>query len=165
MAFLFLSSAQNPGQYTQSRPDSEYLHKNVDSGGSLNRTCLRTQLLSSIVAANYRGVRQTGIREIPQQTQGGGRGGASVGQWPRCWAATRKRAAPWKAVNSFRVASLSPCSPGPAWHSPLCSPRSHLQSGGCAVGKKEAITQMSATQRGAGDRRGLRKEGGKGGEM
>lgn len=85
-----------------------------------------------------------------------------MGQRPRCWAATWKRAALWKAVNSFRVASLSRCSLGPAWHSPLCSPRSHLQSGGCAVGKKEAITQMSATQRGIGDRRGLGKEGRKG---
>lgn len=31
------------------------------------------------------------------------------------------------------------------------------------MGKKEAITQMSATQRGIGDRRGLGKEGRKGG--
>lgn len=74
MAFLFLSSAQNPGQYTESRPDSEYLHKNVDSGGSLNRTCLHTQLLSTIVAANYKGVRQTGIRDPPTDTGGVGSG-------------------------------------------------------------------------------------------
>lgn len=89
-----------------------------------------------------------------------------MGQWPRRRAATWKGAAPWKAINSFRVASLSLGSLGPAWHSPLCSPCSHLQSSGCAVGKKEAITQMSATQRGIGDRRGLGgKEGRKGGDL
>lgn len=57
-----------------------------------------TQLLPSIVVANYRGVRQTGSRT----------GGGPPTQWLRCYSATWDIVAQWKAVNSFRLASLNP---------------------------------------------------------
>lgn len=94
-----------------------------------------TQLLSSIVAANYKGVRQTGRR-----TEG------PLTQWLRCWPVTWDTAVQWKAVNSFRPASLNLGLWVLHYALPFALP-TLIWSSGCAVGKKEEITQMSTTQR------------------